>query len=343
VGALDARYGSQGVLIGDVAPLCNEGVCRHRSLLFKVLCDEAGLDVALARGRYRHRDGRTGAHAWNELHLEDGTVFIFDLMYSASKYFGIKQPRAAKYLDVGGRPMYNGLAVRRAPYIDVRAAGERIGPVEVRVVAPARFTTLHYTLDGSEPTEKSPTYEKPLRLARTAEVRALAVFSNGDKSPVASKTAPVLRYFDGVRAAGVSPGLAYRYYTGSFESLPAFDKLKPEAEGSAASFGLDPAKATDHYALLFTGYIRVPREGIYTFSTTSDDGSRLLLHNECVVDNDGCHGPQLRSGPVALKAGLHPLTVEYFEATGGEQLLVTWQGPGVAAGSIPENALFRPR
>ena len=44
-------------------------------------------------------------------------------------------------------------------------------------------------------------------------------------------------------------------------------------------------------------------------------------------------------GEIALKKGLHPIRVEYFEMSGGEGLAVSWQGPGVARQPIPPGVL----
>jgi hypothetical protein len=71
------EFRNQPLCIGDVVEQCQAGVCRHRSLLFKLLADEAGLKVALVRGNYFH-SGRGDAHAWNELVLDDGRRFLVD-------------------------------------------------------------------------------------------------------------------------------------------------------------------------------------------------------------------------------------------------------------------------
>jgi hypothetical protein len=39
------------------------------------------------------------------------------------------------------------------------------------------------------------------------------------------------------------------------------------------------------------------------------------------VDNDGFHGDEQRTGMIALRAGLHPITVRYFQGTGGASLI----------------------
>jgi hypothetical protein len=94
------------------------------------------------------------------------------------------------------------------------------------------------------------------------------------------------------------------------------------------------------YALHFSGHIRVPRDGVYTFYTTSDDGSRLLVGAQVVVDNDGLHGARQRSGAVALCAGWHPLTVTYFQRAGGAALQVQYSGPDIVKQPIASELLW---
>jgi len=133
-----------------------------------------------------------------------------------------------------------------------------------------------------------------------------------------------------VEVLNPKPGLAYAYYEGEFDILLDFGVLEPVAEGRAKGFDRDVRQRTEHYALRFNGYIEVPRDGIYTFYLKSDDGARLYIGDRVVVDNDGVHGALEKSGVLALRAGLHPVTVTYFELTGGEALEVMYEGPGVA-------------
>ena len=137
-------------------------------------------------------------------------------------------------------------------------------------------------------------------------------------------------------------GLAYGYYEGSWTSLPNFQTLTPVATGSAANFNLAVAPRDYNYALQFTGYVRVPADGQYTFSTNSDDGSRLYIGSTLVVDNDGLHGTQEKSGQIGLRAGVHALTVAYLQGGGGQNLSVSYQSPALAKQLIPATALVRP-
>lgn len=138
---------------------------------------------------------------------------------------------------------------------------------------------------------------------------------------------------------GARPGIAFEYFEGNWGKLPDFDALAPAATGVSGSFDLKPLRRQDHVGLRFRGYVEAPRDGIYTFYTSSDDGSRLKIGRAVVVDNDGVHAAAEASGSVALRKGKHALTVEWFEAAGEESLAVHWEGPGFSKQPIPPSAL----
>src|SRR5262249_2476823 len=118
-------------------------------------------------------------------------------------------------------------------------------------------------------------------------------------------------------------GVNYEYYEVSVGALPNFDTLAPKSTGIAATFDISSAQLSDHFAFRFRGFIQIDVAGDYTFYTTSDDGSRLYLDGALVVDNDGGHAKQERSGLATLTAGFHAIEVRYFEGAGLESLLVS--------------------
>lgn len=141
--------------------------------------------------------------------------------------------------------------------------------------------------------------------------------------------------------ANVVAGLDYAYFEGNWDVLPNFSALTAVKTGTVANFDLSPRNQNDYFAFRFTGFVNVPTDGEYTFFTSSDDGSKLFIGSTEVVNNDGLHGVQERSGTIGLKAGRHAITVTFFEKTGGEALTVSYQGPGIAKQAIPASALFR--
>ncbi len=136
-------------------------------------------------------------------------------------------------------------------------------------------------------------------------------------------------------------GLGYSYYTGTWTTLPTFSLLNPAATGSVLNFDISPRTVNDNFGFSFIGYVNVPTDGIYTFYTSSDDGSKLYIGGTLVVNNDGVHGAVETSGQIGLRAGKHAIRVDFFENTGGEVLTVSYAGPGITKQVIPNSALYR--
>ena len=128
----------------------------------------------------------------------------------------------------------------------------------------------------------------------------------------------------------------YQYYEGNFLQLPDFEKLKPKKSGIVTDFLVDElAMRLDHYAILYEGLIEVPTTGIYTFYIRSDDGSKLFIDNELVVNNDGSHSARTKKGYIALEKGKHPIRLEYFEDFLGEELRLFYQKHGEERQEVP--------
>ena len=139
------------------------------------------------------------------------------------------------------------------------------------------------------------------------------------------------------------PGLLYEYYEGVFRGydLEAEGNV-PVRRGVAATPRLVEPRA-ENFAFRFRGFLEVPTTGWYTFATVSDDGSWLWIDGELVVDNGGLHAPATVSERVRLDAGQHAIEIGFFEHTGGEELAVTWEGPGFERGPLPAGALSHKR
>ena len=146
-----------------------------------------------------------------------------------------------------------------------------------------------------------------------------------------------------VNPANTVNGIDYKYYESAsgWSLLPVFSTLTPVKTGSTTNYDISLANRTTAFAFNFTGYINVPSDGQYTFYTTSDDGSNLLIDNVPVVNNDGMHASQEMSGTIGLKAGKHAISVGYFQQGGGDVLTVSYAGPGISKQAIPASALYR--
>lgn len=128
----------------------------------------------------------------------------------------------------------------------------------------------------------------------------------------------------GQPSEGRKPGLEYRVHPGRFTRCPDVSKLKPTDEGIATDLGLDqiPRLPGDDYALVLEGFVEIPETGVWSLGIGSDDGSRLYGDGQLVADNDGPHPLQWASGRDRWQKGLHPVRIEFFEATGDAELQV---------------------
>ncbi|MEO1438108.1 MAG: PA14 domain-containing protein, partial [Bacteroidota bacterium] len=131
------------------------------------------------------------------------------------------------------------------------------------------------------------------------------------------------------------PGIQYRYYHDTLSILPDFDTLAPIDYGFADSFDISGRLEDQYFAFQMIGKLDLPTSGDYTFSTRSDDGSKLFIGPDLVVDNDGLHSAQTRTGTITLAAGTHDIEVQFFERSGQEVLDVYIEGPGISNQLIP--------
>ncbi len=133
----------------------------------------------------------------------------------------------------------------------------------------------------------------------------------------------------------------YFYPSAKNVALETLAKMKPKASGVVPEIVMNvpQRKEKDRFALRFTGAIQIPKSGKYTFFTQSDDGSRLYIGDQLVVNNDGLHGMSEKSGSIDLPTGPQPIIVTYFDNGGGDGLLVRWAGPGIKKQKIAAESL----
>ena len=237
-------------------------------------------------------------------------------------------------LDVAGRP-----DIADPPIIT--AAREIFADtLDLEITTPRDSVELRYTLDGTEPTAKSKRASGPLRIEKTTTVRARCFRDGKPVSPTQAATFTKVKPLPAIKAEPLGPGVRYEYYEGHWNDLPEFDNLSPIKTGTIENFDFSLRNRPDHFAFLYQTYLRVPRSGTYEFFTISDDGSQLFVDDQLVVDNGGLHGMAEAGGYVALAAGLHTITVTFFERDGGDGLEVWYAGPDIDKQRIPAEALM---
>ncbi len=130
----------------------------------------------------------------------------------------------------------------------------------------------------------------------------------------------------------ITKGLRYEFFKGDFKDCgPSLEKATPTSTGSMNEIDVSQwIKTGESFAVRFSGQFEVPADATYTFSTTSDDGTRLWIDGKEVVENDGKHPKIEKSGSIPLKAGTHALVLTYFQAgKSGWFLAASFGAPGL--------------
>lgn len=175
---------------------------------------------------------------------------------------------------------------------------------------------------------------------RTTRIFALVLVTVAAlASAVAAQEEPTVIFGTTVVIPSGLRGLVY-HIRHSTTQLPQFEKLK--AAGAAiytSSLNLPPqdfkqgfpgvTKRTEWFAIDYAGRFWITNPGMYTFALLSDDGSKLYIDDQVVVDNDGVHAPLEKNGSVELAGGLHRIRVSYFQGPKWQVALVLKiAGPG---------------
>ncbi len=103
----------------------------------------------------------------------------------------------------------------------------------------------------------------------------------------------------------------------------------------------DASIAADTFSARWTGSVRPPASGLWTFCTTSDDGVRLWVNNLLLIDNWTDHGATENCGSANLSGATeYPVRLDYYENGGGALISLSWSGPTRAKEVIPSIYLW---
>ena len=177
--------------------------------------------------------------------------------------------------------------------------------------------TIRYTTDGGNPTAASPELKTGTVFDKTTRIKLRQFRSDGTADNIIGTAFLKTDFSEAVSPEPTAEnGLnAYisTYKGNTCDSIGFFDVKNIV---SLPNVQLPENPAAD-FSMILKGYVYVPADGIYTFALLSDDGSRLIIDNQTVIDNDGLHSPFEKTGQTALRKGWHTLEIPYFDKSGG--------------------------
>lgn len=212
--------------------------------------------------------------------------------------------------------------------------------VTVEITKPLESMKVYFTLDGTEPTPNAQLYTQPITISETTTIKVKGFLSSGRSSATCLGTYEKQSLREPVDVDETNTGIKCEYRIGNVRKVKMIDELELKKTTVETSIGIPSYATAPAYALTYTGFFQALVDGVYTFYTFSDDGSQLLIGEKVVVDNDESHSPQERSGQIALKAGIHPIKVLFFESGESEVLRVSFQAPNQNKKIISASQLF---
>ena len=208
-------------------------------------------------------------------------------------------------------------------------------------------TMIYYTTDGSLPDKSSKTYDGAFVAEKSITLKAMAMMGGSGENiasliPSAIVTEAIKTYVwkNGLKITEPKPGVVFKYYEPAGKIDLTSILGTPVESGIANIFSTEKKKKGERFAFDFSGYIKIDKDGMYSFYTDSDDGSKLFIDEEEVVNNDGDHGATEKTGKAALKKGFHKISVVYFDSGGGNSLKVSYQPAGGSKKEIPAGILY---
>ncbi len=163
--------------------------------------------------------------------------------------------------------------------------------------------------------------------------------ANHNISTPASNTTYTATYR--VATGGTGNGLSVTYYNNIGFTGTTVTGVDPTVDFAWGAGSPSAAIANDTFSARWTGQVEAQFTGTYTFYTVSDDGVRLWVNGQQIINNWTDHAPTENSGAIALAAGQrYDIRLEFYENGGGATARLLWSSASVPKAVVPSTRLY---
>ena len=140
---------------------------------------------------------------------------------------------------------------------------------------------------------------------------------------------------------GSGNGLSATYYNNKDFTGPSIQRVDPQVN---FEWSYEPPASqidADTYSVRWTGQVQAQYTENYTFTARADDGVRLWVNNQLIIDEWHNGSPENYSGQINLVAGQkYDIKMEYYEDTGGAVAQLFWSNLRTPQELIPQSQLY---
>ncbi len=136
-------------------------------------------------------------------------------------------------------------------------------------------------------------------------------------------------------------GLTGTYYATATLQKPVLTRVDRTLSFSWGTGAPAPGVPKDKFSVRWTGNL-IPRTSqTYTFSLASDQGARLWVDGQLVIDDWTAHPLRTDTATVALQDNrAYSLRVEYYDSAGAATAVLSWSTPTIGKSVIPSTQLL---
>jgi hypothetical protein len=140
---------------------------------------------------------------------------------------------------------------------------------------------------------------------------------------------------------GTGNGLSAVYYDNRDFTGATVSRVDPTVNFDWGTGAPAPGIGPDTFSARWTGQVQAQVSQTYTFYTTSDDGVRLRVDGQLIIDNWTNHAAAENSGTITLTAGQrYNIEMEFYEDGGLATAKLSWSGPSTPKQIIPQSQLY---
>ena len=140
---------------------------------------------------------------------------------------------------------------------------------------------------------------------------------------------------------GTGTGLTAQYFNGVDLTSLVQTEVDPTVNFNWTPNAPVPGLTPNLFSVRWTGQVQPRYSETYTFSTVSDDGVRLWVNGQEIINDWTDHPPTTDSGTITLAAGQsYSIKMEYYQRYGGATAQLSWSSPSQAAQIVPQSQLY---